>query len=211
MLSRTRRRAAAAAMLLAATGLTACGFGVQTNQPYQPAVGPNQSEGRISVLGATVVVEGEETAQQGTLSTTIVNDDLSEGVALDSVTSDDEVQVELLEPIEIGPQAGLDTSDTGAVAVTGELTPGSYVPLTFTFDNGTEIALDVIIVSNTGPYAEVTPAEGSPSAVPSSSPSASPSEDVTPSAGPSANPDEPSDGEGGGADSSDGEGGDEGG
>ncbi|GAB3991679.1 hypothetical protein [Nocardioides marmoraquaticus] len=201
MPSRTRRRAAAASMLLAASGLTACGFGVQTNQPYQPAVGPNQSEGRISVLGTTVVVEGEETAQQGTLSTNIVNDDLSEGVALDSVTSDDDVQVELLEPIEVGPQAGLDLSDTGAVLVTGELTPGAYVALTFVFDNGTEIPIDVPVVNDLPPFDEVTPAEGTPSSEPSSSPGTSPSEDVSPSAGPSSNPDEPSDGEGSGADS----------
>lgn len=203
MLSRTRRRAAAAAMLLAATGLTACGFGVQTNQPYQPAVGPNQSEGRLSVLGATVVVQGEETAQEGTLSTNIVNDDLSEGVSLDSVTSDDDVTVELLEPVEIGPQAGLDLSDTGAVLVSGELTPGTYVNLTFVFDNGTEIPIDVPVVNNLGPFAEVTPAEGSPSAEPSSSPGVQPTEETDPSAGPSANPEEPADGEGTGADSTD--------
>lgn len=203
MLSRTRRRAAAAAMLLAATGLTACGFGVQTNQPYQPAVGPNQSEGRLSVLGATVVVQGEETAQEGTLSTNIVNDDLSEGVALDSVTSDDDVTVELLEPVEIGPQAGLDLSDTGAVLVSGELTPGAYVNLTFVFDNGTEIPIDVPVVNNLGPFADVTPAEGSPSGEPSSSPGVQPTEETDPSAGPSANPAEPADGEGTGADSTD--------
>lgn len=203
MLSRTRRRAAAAAMLLAATGLTACGFGVQTNQPYQPAVGPNQSEGRLSVLGATVVVQGEETAQEGTLSTNIVNDDLSEGVSLDSVTSDDDVTVELLEPVEIGPQAGLDLSDTGAVLVSGELTPGTYVNLTFVFDNGTEIPIDVPVVNNLGPFADVTPAEGSPSAEPSSSPGVQPTEETDPSAGPSANPEEPADGEGTGADSTD--------
>lgn len=201
MPSRTRRRAAAASMLLAASGLTACGFGVQTNQPYQPAVGPNQSEGRISVLGVTVVVEGEETAQQGTLSTNIVNGDLSEGVALDSVTSDDDVQVELLEPIEVGPQAGLDLSDTGAVLVTGELTPGAYVNLTFVFDNGTEVPIEVPVVNDLPPFDEVTPAEGAPSSEPSSSPGTSPSEDASPSAGPSSNPDEPSDGEGSGADS----------
>jgi len=203
MLSRTRRRAAAAAMLLAATGLTACGFGVQTNQPYQPAVGPNASEGRLSVLGATVVVQGEETAQEGTLSTNIVNDDLSEGVTLDSVTSDDDVTVELLEPVEIGPQAGLDLSDTGAVLVTGELTPGAYVDLTFVFDNGTEVPIDVPVVNNLGPFADVTPAEGSPSAEPSSSPAVEPTEETDPSAGPSSNPEEPADGEGTGADSTD--------
>lgn len=186
MPSRTRRRATAASLLLAVPGLAACGFDVQTDQPYQPGVGSNASEGSMNVLGATVVVEGEEAADQGTLSVGLVNGDLEDGVALSSVTGED-VEVTLLEPIEVGPDDILNTATTGAISVAGDLAPGGYVRLTFVFDNGDEVPINVPVVNDLEEFADVVPAE--PESSPSPSESPTPGEPVeTPTSGPSSDP-----------------------
>lgn len=170
--SRRTRRLAAASLLLAAPGLTACGFGAQTDQPYQPGVGSNVRGESLNVLGATVVLPF---GTEGTFSASIANSDPSSPAQLTGITGED-VEVQLLEELAVPADGLLNLSDTGAVLVTfndDTLSAGGYTRMTLSFDTGEEIEINVPIVNDEEEFADVVPAEA-PSETPSATPGATP-------------------------------------
>jgi hypothetical protein len=152
-----RRRAAVVTSLLLAPALTGCGigFGAQTNQPYQPAVGDNASNEQVSVLSAVVFAPS---SGEGTFSAALVNGSLSEDVTLTGITGD-EVEVSLAAPVVIGPERLVDLTDTGNVFVAGDgIDPGGYASLVLEFDNGEALEMEVPVVGEESVFADIVPA-----------------------------------------------------
>ena len=162
------RRAAIATLLLAPV-LTACGFGAQTDQVYQAATGINDRSGTVEILNAQIVSGTDGT---GTLIATLDNtdpktDDKLTGITGDGVTAtSDGVEIpsvgvaNLAQPAESGgPQ----------VQISGEkVVAGSWVRLTFTFDNGQSTQVLVPIVSaESDHYADVPLPTEAPTEAPS--------------------------------------------
>ena len=174
MQSTARRRTAAAALVLLAPALGACGFGYQTDQVYQPAVGTNDQSGEVDVLGGVVVSSSKGS---GTFIASLVNKSPSNPDQLVSVTSDDG-EVTLSAPIELPAGQLVNLADAGAVRFDGEqVDAGNFVHVTLEFGNGQKSEMDVPVVPKEGTYADVksAPSSSTPSASPSSSPSPSPS------------------------------------
>jgi hypothetical protein len=150
-----QRRVTIAALLLA-PALTACGFNVQTDQVYQPAVGPNDRSGDVNILNAVVV---SDTDGSGTFAGTLVNtadeDTRLDGVSGPGVTASRST-------VEIDPVSAVNLAESGVIRLEGEeIEPGRFVELTFTFSNGQSTTIDAVVVSATGPYAEVPVGETS--------------------------------------------------
>lgn len=184
MLTSTRRRLAAASLVLLVPLTAACGFGYQTDQVYQPGVGTDVRTGTVDVLGA-VIVSG--TDGSGTFVASLANKGLDKAVTLASVTGPQGLEVQLTAPVEV-PAGGLvNLADKGAVRVAGDaVTYGTYLRLTLAFDDGESTKVNVPVVDREGEYADVSPALPAPSG--GASPSASASSSSSPSASPTADP-----------------------
>ena len=170
MLRPVRRRVATVAVVLLVPLLGACGFGQQTDQVYQPAVGVNDHKGQVDVLGAAVVsgVNGI-----GTFVASLDNKNPRKAITLVSVKGSEGIEPELVAPVRVEPGTLVNLADVGAVRVTGEgVEAGAFARLTLTFDTGQVSEVNAPIVARVGPYSEVKPAIPLPS--PSASPSSSP-------------------------------------
>ncbi len=153
MLTPVRRRTAAVSLMLLVPLLSACGigFGYQTDQVYQPAVGVNDTSGTVDVLGA-VIVSGTE--GQGTFVASLVNQAGAEDDALTAVTGD--AQGTVLSPVQIKPDALVNLADTGAVSITGDrVAAGNFVRLTLQFESGQKTTVNVPVVEDDAEYADV--------------------------------------------------------
>jgi hypothetical protein len=168
--SPTQRRVAIAALLLA-PALTACGFNVQTDKVYQPAVGVNDRSGTVDILNAVIV---SNTEGSGTFAGTFVNKDDTHADRLESVTGSGITASR--RPIEI-PAGGAvpPTAESGVVSLKGEaIKPGDFVELTFVFSSGQSTTVSVPVVERSGDYADVPlPTSSGPSATPSATPTES--------------------------------------
>jgi hypothetical protein len=163
MLTSTRRRLAAGAMVLLVPALGGCGFGYQTDQIYQPGVGVNHRDGQVDVLGA-VVVSGTE--GEGTFVASMVNKDTENDDALQQVTGEG-VEVQLQAPIEIPSDTLVNLADTGAIGITGEsVTEGTWVRLTLTFESGETAEINAPVVPDDNEFSEVELAEPSTAPTP---------------------------------------------
>jgi hypothetical protein len=152
MLTSTRRRLAAVAMVLLVPALAACGFGYQTDQVYQPGVGVNNRDGNVDVLGAVVVssLNGE-----GTFVASLVNGDDEKDDSLVDMTGEG-VEVSLKGPIEVPAGSLVNLADTGAVSVTGDtIQPGKFARLTLTFESGQTTEVNVPVVPYSGEFDSV--------------------------------------------------------
>jgi hypothetical protein len=170
-----QRRAAIAALLLAPV-LTACGFGAQTDQVYQPAVGVNDRSGSVDILNALIV---SGTDGSGTFAGTLVNKNQTQDDVLDSVTGPGVTASRSTVTIDAGGNVPLARS--GELTLQGSaIKPGAFVELTFSFGSGQSTTMKVPVVAATGDYADVpmpsaSPSKSPKSPKPSESPSASPS------------------------------------
>lgn len=164
MLTPLRRRLAALAVVLLVPSLGACEY--QTNQVYQPAVGVNDRDGTVAVLGAVVV---SSTDGRGTFVASLVNTDLETSDKLTGVAAADpgDAQVQLTAPIEIAPEGLVNLADSGAVSVVGEgIAPGRFARLVLTFESGQETEVNVPVVNKDDEFADIEPATPNPSAAP---------------------------------------------
>lgn len=129
--------------MLAAPLLASCGFNEPTSVVYQPAVGTNQRDGRVDVLGTVVVAEGG----RGRLIASLVNNDLEQADALLGVRGPGGAVFEPAQPIEIPPGglANLSTLEP-LIAESEEFEPGSMVRLTFTFATAEAVTFQVPVV-----------------------------------------------------------------
>ena len=172
MLRPVRRRVATVALVLLVPLLGACGFGAQTDQVYQPAVGTNDHKGQVDVLGAVVVSAVKGT---GTFVASLDNKNPRKDITLTSVEGSEGIEPQLVAPVKIEAGTMVNLADIGAVRVTGEgVEAGGFARLTLTFDTGQTSEVNAPIVAKVGPYSEVKPA------IPSSDPAASPSASPTP-------------------------------
>jgi len=152
MLTSTRRRLAAAALVLLVPALGACGFSEQTDQVYQPGVGVNNRSGTVDVLGAVVVssLNGE-----GTFVASLVNKDTKNDDSLTSMSGDG-LDISLTAPVKIPAGALVNLADTGSVSVTGDtVKPGGYVRLTLTFQSGQSSEINAPVVPYSGDFNDV--------------------------------------------------------
>jgi hypothetical protein len=152
MLTSTRRRLAAVAMVLLVPALAGCGFDYQTDQVYQPGVGVNDRSGDVDVLGAVVVssLNGE-----GTFVASLVNKDTSDEDSLVTMTGTD-LDVQLTAPVKLAPGTLVNLADSGAVSITGEtVQPGKFARLKLTFESGQTTEINAPVVPYSGEYSDV--------------------------------------------------------
>jgi hypothetical protein len=161
--SSVRRRRLAATSLSAVVILTlsACGFGDQTNQQYQPAAGANYRSSTINVLNTLLVANADKSA---TLSASIVNNS-DESQSLSSVTvttlnGKTTLPVrgtKILLPLPKGESAVLgQASDAGGWTVTDGAKPGYYVKVTLNFTDAPAVTVEAPVVARTPDYDFIT-------------------------------------------------------
>ena len=153
----TLRRSIAVAALVLAPVLSSCGLHQPTDRVYNPGVGVNERSGQVDVLGA-VVVSGEDGS--GTLSAAVVNNNEQQGDALTQVAGSgksSDVKATISKPIQIKPGSAVQlTNQSTPIAVKGQaVKSGSFVTLTFSFQNAESVTLDVPVVAHHGDYADV--------------------------------------------------------
>ena len=171
---RTRTALAAVTLVLSAPLLAACGFNAATDRVYTPAMGANERDASVDVLGAVIVsTEGDS----GTFVATFVNNDPTEAATLTGIESAGEpaVQVEVDE-IEVPARGAVNLVEETPVEVTGDFDLGQYVPLTLSFETagGTEtVDVKVASVPNSGEFEGL---DGEPTA-PAETPSAESSDE----------------------------------
>jgi copper(I)-binding protein len=152
MLTSTRRRLAAVALVLLVPVLGACGFGYQTDQVYQPATGVNNRSGTVDVLNAVVVssVNGE-----GTFVASLVNKSDDKDDSLVSMSGDG-LTIQLTAPVKVPAGSLVNLADTGAVSVTGDtVQAGKFVRLTLTFESGQSTEINAPVVPYSGDFNDV--------------------------------------------------------
>ena len=175
---------ALAAALLAVPVLSSCGvsFDAQTDQVYQPADGVNSRSGTVDVLNALIV---SETAGTGRLIAGLNNGDTQEDDTLTGVEGVEEsadVEVTLGDGDTTIPAGGLlqlADDDAAHVTVTGDeeaIVPGSFVRLTFTFQNGEEATVNVPVLGAGETYSDLDLEPAASPSSPTESPSATPTE-----------------------------------
>ncbi len=155
-----RRSIAAAAVALAVPVLSSCGsnFNAPTDQVYTPGIGVNNRDGNVDVLHA-LIVSGEDGS--GTIIAGLVNNDERNDDALTEVAGagdDRSIAVETAgAPIEIPAGQLQQLADEGSVTVTGDqIQPGRFIELSFAFERGQTVMVEVPVVSSEHPdFADV--------------------------------------------------------
>lgn len=151
----TLRRSIAAAVLLVPV-LASCGFNEPTDRVYTPGVGVNERSGTVDVLHA-LVVSGADGS--GTVIAGLSNNDQEEGDALTRISGSGEdsgLTVTLDGPVEIDPGASAQLAYETEISVEGEsIKPGNFVELTFDFERGESVTVEVPVVARRGDYAEI--------------------------------------------------------
>ncbi|MCD9196695.1 hypothetical protein [Aeromicrobium wangtongii] len=193
---RRRRLSAASLALVAGLALSACGtgFGAQTNQVYQPAVGANA---RGDIESQNTLLVGNEDGS-ATLSAALLNTtDADETITSVAVTGADGESLTVRAPksaVKL-PSDVLITIGGASTAfvVTEGAEPGAYVKLTYTFSKSGDLTIEVPVVARTEHAAEydsvaggdgLVPNEVSGNATPTApASSAAPSTQATPGTG----------------------------
>ena len=154
-----RLRIATAAAVLALPVMSSCGsnFNAPTDQVYQPGLGTNDRSGSIDVLHA-LIVSGEDGT--GTLVAALVNNDVENDDTLVGVAGagdDGSIKVQAQGgPVEIAAGELYQLADKGSVSVRADqIQPGRFVELTFSFERGESVTVEVPVVARSGDYANV--------------------------------------------------------
>lgn len=147
-----RRRFAAAALVLSAPTLVACGFNVQTDQVYQAAVGVDDRSASIDVLNA-VIVSAED--GEGVFIATFVNNSLENEQKILSIepAGSEPVAADL----DLGPEGLINLAEEETpVPVSGEdVAPGRFVEVAIEFDTGELTVVNAPVVAAEGEYAGI--------------------------------------------------------
>ena len=148
-----RTRLAAAALVLATPLISACGFNIQTDQTYQPAIGANNRAGTVDVLNA-LVVSAEEGS--GRFISTFVNKSTKDGIKVLSINAGDAEATALGN--ELAPESLLNLADAAPVTIQGEkVAPGGYVAVTIDFSNGQSTTINAPVVAARDEFKELGP------------------------------------------------------
>jgi hypothetical protein len=149
-----RRSIAVAAALVAAPVMSSCGvnFGAQTDQVYNPAVGVNDHSGSVDVLNALIV---SGSPGSGTVVATLVNNSQLRSDSLKGVAGagkDTSLTVQVGGPTTIPAGGLLNLATDGGVTARGrQIVPGRFLGITFSFDRGKAVTLQVPVVSASDP------------------------------------------------------------
>ncbi|MGZ5421499.1 MAG: hypothetical protein ACXWXF_04915 [Aeromicrobium sp.] len=149
LLRRTLAIAVSATALLVLTG---CGFGAQTNQSYDAAVGSNERGGKIKVLNALYVDNADGTA---TFSATLLNKDTGAHVlgAVTATSGDGSpITATLAAPVELEPQVPYTPGTNGDIMLTGAFAAGGFVKTTLTFEGAEPVTIDAPVVARNAAY-----------------------------------------------------------
>lgn len=150
------RRSIAIAALALAPVLSSCGFNEPTDRVYTPGVGVNERDGQVDVLNA-LVVSGADGS--GSLVATLSNNNSAEPDALVQVAGSGEdaaVRVTLDGPVEVSQGGSVSLSDETEISVEGEpVKPGAFIELTFTFEQGEPVTVQLPVVSRRGTYSDI--------------------------------------------------------
>ena len=178
----TLRRTIAAGAVLLVPLLASCGFDRPTDKVYNPGVGVNDRSGQVNVLHA-LIVSGEEGS--GTVVASLVNSNGTQDDALTRIAGsgeDSSVSVTMNGPVDIPADGAAQLAEEGIAAEGQSVKPGTFVELTFSFERGENVTLQVPVVANRGDFAEVPlPGSSSPSEEASPSGKKSRSEEASPS------------------------------
>ena len=138
----------AGAVLALALSLSSCGFNYATDRIYTPANGANQRDASVDVLGAVIVAAQPAS---GTFIATFVNDSSTKPNSVESILGDDSNQG-VTSPgfttVKLDPNALVNLATKGGPKVTGTFDIGSYVPMTISFGDGTQVKVNVPVVPN---------------------------------------------------------------
>ena len=87
----------------------------------------------------------------GTFIATFVNDSSTKANSVESIMGSDEgqgVTAPKFKTVRLDPNGMVNLATDGGPKVTGTFDIGSYVPMTITFGDGTEVSVDVPVVPN---------------------------------------------------------------
>jgi hypothetical protein len=147
---RPRARVAAVAsgaLLLASPLLAGCGFDKATNRVYTPAMGVNERDGDVDVLGAVIV---SSTDGSGTFVATLANNSSTDDAALSGIQSNGEPAITAqVEPVEVPVRGSVNLADEGGVPVEGDFVAGDFVPVTVSFEGADTVDMEVPVVPDT--------------------------------------------------------------
>jgi hypothetical protein len=173
--------------LAATAALTACGFHYPTDQINNVTAGSNYRDGTVDILNAVIV---SKEANAGTFTATFVNNG-TDTVTLQSISGDNTAvgQVDMSQPLSLPANGLVNLASTQGFPLNGTFALGQFVTLTFQFDDGSTVPLDVPVVLDDGQWAGLDVSTPSPSATDSptasgSPPTASPSTTESASASP---------------------------
>jgi copper(I)-binding protein len=165
-----RRTFALGAVGLLASGiLGACGFSYATDRINSVTAAANYRDGTVEILNAAVV---SRRPNAGTLIAGFANNDQAKTITLTDIAGDGTtVGVVTSSPVPIPANGFVNLAAQGGIPLNGTFSAGQYVSLTFTFDDGETVALDVPVVDDSGPWAGLDHAKQSPTTATSAAPS----------------------------------------
>lgn len=142
------------ALVLSVAPLSACG-GWASERNYTPAVGANNRDGSVDVLGATIVAPADG---QGVFIATLVNNSATDAAQLTGLKSP-AAGLTFDTPADDGPPIAdiqarglVNLAASGGIGVTGDFAAGQYTEVTLTFGDGESITVDVPVVLPTDEF-----------------------------------------------------------
>jgi hypothetical protein len=164
-----RTLALGAAGLVAAATLTACGFDYPTDRINNITAGVSYRDGSVDILNAAVVAKE---ANSGTFIATFVNGSTSKTIALQSVTGDN-TAISNAQPttFSLAPGSLRNLATEGGIPVSGTFALGQFVNISFSFDDGETVNMNVPVVADSEQWTGLDTSTPSPSASPTESPS----------------------------------------
>jgi hypothetical protein len=157
-----RKNFAVAALLGAAVLLLsgcATGFNAATNAQGNSGNGRSIDVGSIQIRNATVVVDPADTSRATVLMTVINNDDATDDV-LNDVASEKAVAVEGVINVPLAHKGVVNIGFESEYRIVltsdaNDLTPGTYVNLSFNFASGQSAPMSLLITEKSGAYADI--------------------------------------------------------
>jgi hypothetical protein len=166
-----------AAGLAVIAALTACGFNYPTDRINNVPAGVDYRDGTVDILNAVVVAKQ---ADSGTFVATFVNNSPDKTVGLQTASGDNTAIASVdATPFSLEPGALRNLAATKGIPVSGTFALGQFVNISFQFDNGEAVTMNVPVVLDDGQWAGLDIATPSPSGSPSGSPSVGTSSTTT--------------------------------
>jgi copper(I)-binding protein len=140
---------ASGALLLAVPALASCGFDYPTERVNTVGAGVTDHGGTVDVAGV-VIVAGQ--SDSGTLVGALSNNDGEESISLESISGgeDGAVEADEFEAIELAPHAHTNLAtlaeEDAGITVSGDFDAGDFVDVTFTFDNGESVSMEIPVM-----------------------------------------------------------------